>query len=53
MTKVEELEHRIKALEHENSLLRNRLEFHEFFEELSSIGDTFRAEDGKLIYVVC
>jgi PAS domain S-box-containing protein len=51
MTKVEELEDRIKALEHENSLLKNRLEFHEFFEELSSIGDTFRAEDGKLIYV--
>jgi PAS domain S-box-containing protein len=47
----EVLENTIRELKQENLELRNKLEFHELFEEFSNSWETFRNENGKLIYV--
>jgi PAS domain S-box-containing protein len=46
-----ELENRISALEKENFLLKNKLDFYELFNESSNTWETFRDKNGKPIFV--
>jgi PAS domain S-box-containing protein len=48
---AEEAAKRIKELENENLLLKNKAEFLEFFNESSSAWEAFRDKDGKLFYL--
>jgi len=47
----EELESLVTQLNEENLLVRNKLEFHELFNQFTNVWETFRDKTGKLIYV--